>query len=344
MNDLPMESTDQAQGKGIRGLLVILLTMFVLANTWIWFLFNPRPINRGHWIVQEKWRMLRELEAPVDWLIVGDSSCGHGIDPRIVESRLGGRAINLCTVGSMIALEGAWMIEVYLERFGNPRGIIVGHAYDVWSRTDRELRGALWLANSRASFWNGLSPSAALDLDESLSLWISPWIPLYSQARSVEELIVSRGQVLKRENFVIEPGGLTPAAGPDAAGVRRDSRLHLARVEGQVPSISKANDAALDAMVRSSRFGPTPIWLVNAPLHEGLWSEAEFRRYFGILQDELADRIAGEEHASLLLVEPLLFPAARMQNSDHVAPEAVSDYSVAIVEAMLASRAWRKLR
>jgi hypothetical protein len=337
--ELPQERTGDEAAQSVRAVIAIVVLFFAIANGVVAWLFADRPVNRGLWIVQEKWRRLRGLEQPVDWLIVGDSSCGFGLDPAIVEAELGGRAINLCTVGSMIALEGAWMLDVYLERFGAPRGVIVGHAYDVWTRSDQELRGSLWLVDPRASFWNGLVPSPDLDLEEALSLRVSPWLPLYSQPRSVEQLLVSRGSVLARPGFAMGPGGLTPAAGADPDFVRRDSAIHVAQASPALANVSAANEQALAAFTGHAQETGVPIYLVNAPLHDELYADAAFRRPYARLQERLAAWAGASAATTLLLREPMTFSAERMQNSDHVAGDAIREYSLRVAREVAAAQA-----
>jgi hypothetical protein len=65
---------------------------------------NHYTTNRGYWLVRQKWDILQGLEAPVEWLILGDSSGNQGLVPERLREKLGGAAINVCTVGNLTLL------------------------------------------------------------------------------------------------------------------------------------------------------------------------------------------------------------------------------------------------
>lgn len=316
---------------------ILVLSIFGL-NLLLWFVMGERPINRGYWVIKEKWNLLRSAPEPVDWLIVGDSSCDLGLDPEVISSVLGGSAINLCTVASTTVLEDAWMIEEYLSRFPAPKGIIVGHTYDIWARTDQNLRSAMWLIDSDPAFWRSIQPPMSLSLEEGLALRLSPWVPFLSQARSVEALVLTRGAALSRPRFEMDERGWSPRVQADPDFVRADSKLHAEAVRRLSPELAARNREALQFIVNQADSHEVPIWIVQAPLHDALWRDEAFRDFFdrttGLIKAEV-DRSA---RVHLLLEEPALYPAERMQNADHVAGEAISDYSERVARAVARTR------
>ena len=62
------------------------LVMLVCINLgMIWYLGNYTS-NYGYWTIHQKWQLLEHLDQPVDWLILGDSSCNQGVMPADFES------------------------------------------------------------------------------------------------------------------------------------------------------------------------------------------------------------------------------------------------------------------
>ena len=113
-----------------RTTIVVILLLNLLA---IWVVQRYSP-NRGYRLVREKWTLLLNLKEPVEWLVLGDSSGNQAVDPALLDARLGGRSLNLCTTGNALVLGDLWMLETYLRRFGPPRGVVLVHTYDLWGR------------------------------------------------------------------------------------------------------------------------------------------------------------------------------------------------------------------
>ncbi|MBZ0305522.1 MAG: hypothetical protein K8I82_05590, partial [Anaerolineae bacterium] len=107
-----------------------LATVFI-AN----FLTYYVPMDRTETVVYQKWGLIQDLDAPVDWLIVGDSSANHGVIPAIITQELGGEALNVATFGDWLFVDDAWMIETHIRQVGAPKNIIIVHVPDMYHRT-----------------------------------------------------------------------------------------------------------------------------------------------------------------------------------------------------------------
>ena len=114
---------------------LVAIAVVCLCNAAAGRLLEAFPQNRGYELIKAKWNLLIGLKRPVDVLVVGDSSCYLGIDPEVIESDVGGTALNLCTIGDMTAVGDYWMLDHYVRRFGPPRTVIIGHVHDIWHRS-----------------------------------------------------------------------------------------------------------------------------------------------------------------------------------------------------------------
>jgi hypothetical protein len=188
---LTHEVIQPIKGRATAITIIGTIIFLFLANWAVLWLGQAYPYNRGYWLVQQKWELLQGLSAPVDWLIVGDSTGNQGLVPDVMEARLGGTAVNLNTVGNMGALDDVWMLEAHIEEFGPPAHVLVIHAYDIWSR---DITSA-FVAKAPLA-WNSwqdsfLPPLSATPL-EKLNLWLARYVPLYADNLSLDRLIQDR--------------------------------------------------------------------------------------------------------------------------------------------------------
>src|SRR5438128_2449200 len=132
MTRLPVEIAGPSTARRLIGTIGGVLALVALANTAALFVLSRHPVNHGYKVIGAKWELLREQERPVDWLVLGDSSGNQGVVPAVLSERLGGSSLNLCTVGDLLAVNDAWMLETYIGTVGAPRKVLMVHAYDIW--------------------------------------------------------------------------------------------------------------------------------------------------------------------------------------------------------------------
>ena len=101
---------------------VLILTVDLVAAA----LLAWRPVARDHWLVASKWRLLDRARA-TDTLVLGDSSCNQGVRPDVLGAALGGSVLNLCTIGDLLVINDAWMLEAYLRRHPPPARVVVAN-------------------------------------------------------------------------------------------------------------------------------------------------------------------------------------------------------------------------
>src|SRR4249920_755258 len=80
-----------------RRVLTLVVLLVVSANVLAGLVLQRWSPNLGYAVAKKKWEILLTLHGPVDWLILGDSTANQGVDPRVLATHLGGRALNLGT-------------------------------------------------------------------------------------------------------------------------------------------------------------------------------------------------------------------------------------------------------
>lgn len=303
---------------------------FVLVANWIvMWLAENYPYNRGYWLVEQKWERLNELNSPVDWLVVGDSTGNQGLVPEVLTERLGGTAVNLNTVGSMGALDDVWMLEAYIERFGAPEQVLIIHSYDAWHRDVDPV----FVAKTPLP-WNSwqtqFTPPLPLTGQETLNLWLARYFPLYadnvSLGRIIEERVFLQRPILQKRYALQEDGFMLLDAVPESAQFDKDVEGHIRFVSNTEFVMSNVNRQALEQAILLAEAHNIEIYLAFGPLFEGLVQNEQFQRYLTQVRMEL-QAVAARSDNLYLLGETAVFPAEQMENADHVILEAAIIYT-----------------
>ena len=119
--------------KNIRLLVAVVLAL-LFVNFAVYFTGAFTKLDSGVFLIRSKWNLLRDIDSPVEWLILGDSSANQGVIPDKFRSEYGGRVVNLGTVANALLIEDVWMLQDYIESHGAPKNVIVVHVYDMWVR------------------------------------------------------------------------------------------------------------------------------------------------------------------------------------------------------------------
>lgn len=304
-------------------LAIVLLCNFVVAPR---LLVGGR--NLAGWIIGHKWRLLMGLNHPVDDLVLGDSSCNQGVNPVTLARALGDqRAINLCTIGDMLALNDAWMLQTYVERFGAPKRVIIVHVYDIWSRKfnwDRIGSIPIGLLSLRR-----LQPEVQLQRWQLRSYVESRYFPLYSSNLSLKTRLragdpVSRNAPGPRR--VDSLGFLADTvAFPDS--VELDLQGHLRFLQEDSFKLSRDNERSLGRIARLAEKHGFEVYLVAAPVYQRLAEADSFREYFARVQQSLAGQAGEGSRVHLVFDQPMAFAAGEMQNADHLVLSAANRYT-----------------
>jgi hypothetical protein len=116
--------------------------------------------------------------------------------------------------------------------------------------------------------------------------------------------------------------------------VAEDVEDHLKFVRKRSFEVSEPNENGLDRLLELSEKHGFPLYLVNGPAEESLAADPAFLEYYADVQDWLRGRTAGRSDVRLVFPEPQGFPAALMENADHLTAEGAAIYTQRLVEAV----------
>ena len=304
------------------------ILLLFLVNWAVLWLEQAYPYNRGYWVVRQKWELLQELSAPVDWLIVGDSTGNQGLVPDVLEDQLGGTAINLNTEGNMAAADDVWMLETYIAQFGPPAHVLVIHSYDVWDRGVEPI----YLSKTPLEWnsWQTYTPALSLTAQEKFNLFLGRYVPLYADNVSLGKLVRGRmylqRSIFEKRYFMQEDGFMPLLAVPGSANIGVDVEEHLDFVAENTFVLSDINREALTQLIDLAEAYNIEIYLAFGPMYEGLVQNKDIQVYLGEVQAELQTFADQSEHVHLLETRAT-FPADQMENVDHVILEAANTYT-----------------
>ncbi|MBN2148174.1 MAG: hypothetical protein JW726_12345 [Anaerolineales bacterium] len=311
---------------------VVLLNFLILA-----YLKDYTP-NFGYWTLNQKWELLLEHDEEVDWLILGDSSCNQGVMPAVFESELGQSALNLCTIGNVGTLGDLWMLDAYIERFGPPQHVVIVHVYDIWYRKINPV--IFGQVQVPPSFWQNFLLADEFLGDDRVKgeLFIERYVPLHAQGRIVGQIfqeifLLERNPLLPK--WSLTEDGYLPAdpAMPDI--VVNGAESHIQFVMENSFSVSEVNQKALRAIIDLAEEYQFDVILVNSPVYEGLYANADFQVYLANMM-VWQQRIATKSERIQVISNVRTFPADQMQNPDHLITSGAVAYTDWLLEEIKA--------
>lgn len=340
---LPTERPAPATRGRVLGALAFAAATAVLLNAAAGQALASRTTNRAYWLVRQKWELLENLAAPVDWLIVGDSSCNQGIRPEIFAAELKQRAVNVCTVADMLAVNDAWMLERYIERHGPPKHVLMVHVYDMWQRDLRSLKKQPLLAKIPLDwgYWRSHQPALGLSAEDERALMVARYLPLWAENKTLASWLRHPSKLWQRD-FTLTDEGFMPLEKANPKGVRRDAKGHFTATKSRRFSLSKINREALERVRALADEHGFEVWIAPGPLWEGAWKEPSFKRYFEAVMTSLAEFADSSPRLHLLFREPMTFPEGQMENADHLVAKAASQYTQRLIEAYRAASGQEK--
>ncbi len=291
---------------------------------------TENPINTGISRVWQKWRMLERMELPVDWVVIGDSTCGQSVRPDLIKSETGETVANLCTVGNALVTNGVWQVQRYIDRFGPPRRVVALFAFETFERDGADLKSLLNQIPLQYGFWRNMPAKLPLTSGEEAQRLLQPFYSLYAYNLSAKALIrnLLDGQVAssawrdlegieRAQGFVMETRG-------EVARVLRESEIAAVKADGRVISMTPENKTALRALVAMSDEFGFDLYVANAPIAQRLYADRRFRPYFNSVNAELG-AIVSQGRASRLIFEvPVQFPDEQLSDHEHIIGEAAT--------------------
>lgn len=312
--------------KRLRNTCILSLALLLVYNVTARALLEWRTPNVGYVVVRDKWNLVQQMESPVDWVVLGDSSGNQGVKPSVLESSLGVKSVNLCTVGGGTLVNDAWMLDLYIRRLGSPKRVILVHVYDIWHRRPNASIFAQFPLSSNT--FSSLLPSPEFTLKEKIFLIFSRNIPLYFENASLAELI----QFPYRSHPRWRPGldGFMAVTEALPQRVLEDEKNHSEFVRKNKFQVSSQNKAALERILTLSQEKGFDVDYVHSPMYKGLFDKPEFQSYFGQVKQMLLEVERRHSRFRVLLKSPVTFEAEYLENNDHVVNEAAEVFTQTI--------------
>lgn len=346
---LPEETPAPGRARKVLVTVVVTLVAMVGFNFLLGALLRRYTTNLGYYLIAKKWDLLEAQEKPVDWLILGDSSCNQGVRPDVIMRERGETALNLCTTAQQLVVEGTWQLERYLQRVGPPRkGVIVVHVYDIWPTDELGVGGmaprpplyqGLSLVPLYWGFWRDYHPPLDLSSKQEREMGLLRAVPAYGQTRTLRRWILSprwSRRTLRRRQ--IDQHGYMRVDEPREEVAAQDTRRHLAHIQRARFSVSEFNERGFQTMAQLTAQYEIPLYLALSPLDEGLGRNRRFRNYLRGVRSALGALCsAGGDVHCLVLDDPVTFPTSSMENSDHVTHPLAEEYTRRILTAIEAT-------
>jgi hypothetical protein len=328
----PEEIVSQIRGKEI--LLAILgsLLIVLLANVATIFYLPKHGTNWGDRIIEHKWQMVLNMNEPVDWLILGDSGGATAVVPSIIDQRLGGTSVNLCTHGGLGIVNDAWMLDAYIERLGPPKHVLIVHFPSAWN-TPPVLYNLLQIPLGW-DFWSRLQPPVKLSLRQSFDAFLIRYAPLYSHSTTVGLLLKTPWLALASDLSFQDNGLLlVPKANPSAVIAQAEEMI--SSVKGTEVVFSDVAKVALEHIAALAEEYDFDVYLANGPMYKGLSENQEYVAYLNEFSNWLDTFAAKHERVYYILRTPVTFPADLMELAVHVIGSAAPLYTEALVSDIL---------
>lgn len=328
------ETVGGATPRQVRATIAGVLLLVALANAAAVILLDHRPVNLGYRIIKEKWRLLLAQREPADWLVLGDSSGNQAVVPEVLGQTLGGRALNLCTIGALGAWNDAWMLDTHIDRVGPPRHVVLVHVYQVWEG-EKNVEG-LAQVPLPFGYWRGADPPMPLDAAETGRLFLDRYLPLYSQDRALATLVQYPWRVFGRP-FEIGPQGFMAVTKPTPEVVLKDAESHREYLAKREFSLSAPNRAALERIGARAESHGFDVYVALGPVFEGLAADRAYRTRLAAVTQALTEVASRYTRLHVLGGEPMAFPAEQMQNADHLVETAARRYTERLARAITAA-------
>lgn len=298
------------------------------------------PLSRlphGYGLVQKKYELLRNHEWDV--LILGDSSCLHGMDPSAFSEKMGKKAVNLGTQANMTIVNDFIMLKEYLERGAIPEMVVMCHSYDVISRkmgpipfntvplTISGLKKALPGYPAKRVNWTKVALTAL--------------VPLYFQSSTVAYVVRHLPQYLFGEPMLIQPDGLSPIVEADPLALEKDFEKAKAKLDKNkgVLKVTAENEYALQRIGELADKYNVPVYFVVAPLYEGLTDNELFNGLFSEYVSTIQTLSSSYSNFHFIKNDLQFVPAESCDFVDHVDHDTAKKFSEVVAERIKSERA-----
>jgi hypothetical protein len=242
--------------------------------------------------------------------------------------------VNLCTIGDMLAVNDAWMLDWHIRHYGPPKAVVLVHVYDVWYRSFEPARmGSVPLAYPAL---RELDPPVRLGRWDLKRYLETRYFPLYANNTSLQTMLRVGDPARHGPGETHDVNALGFLAAREAApdSVRKDYESHRHWLGNRHFKMSDDNTRALRRIAALAEQYQFDVYLAPAPMYARLAEDPGFRKYYADLERELRRFAPSGGRLHLLLDSLVTFPAESMQNADHVVAGAAKSYTLKLAEAI----------
>ena len=321
---LPNEDApDASRNKNLRLLIAVVITL-TIANFTVYLSGAFTNLDSGTFLIRSKWDILRDLDTPVEWLILGDSSANQGVVPAQFQTEYGGRSVNLGTVGNVLLIDDVWMFQNYINKHGAPSHVVIVHVYDMWAR---EASTSVF-AHTPWDYMGdvGMFPT----LKEKFELAWFRYVPLYQSSTQVFRALAAPTQMFSPP-IAMANDGFTTASSPNPSAVKKDIESHSTGLLTDEFALSPTNDKAIDMLIQLADEHQIEVFIANSPLHEDLAELESFELYFRNIASLMSDIDDRSPNIHYVLQDTPTFDSTMMENVDHITFEGATVFTSKLI-------------
>lgn len=310
---------------------ILILTLFV--NFSAKYYLDRSTRNLGYFLIKKKWELLKNLENPVDLIILGDSSCNQGVNTDLITEKTGLSALNLCTMGKLLALNDSWMLDYYIRKHGAPDKILIIHVYDIWQRKiNKNVIAKIPLS---WGFWEELTPTLNFGLSDKYKMLVAKYIPLYSENVTAKKMMLQTGDKFFSKEVSFTKSGYMWTGKAFPENVDLDMKHHIEFTGANEFFVSSPNKIAMQEIIDRVEQNDIKLYISTGPLYTKIFSNLTFREYYDKVQNYLEELAAGSDNVHLILNDTELFERDEMQNIDHLIFSSANKFTLRIIDEML---------
>ena len=275
------------------------------------------------------WHGLLELSAPVDNIILGDSTAGVNVLTGPITDRFGGSTINLGTNAGGGILVYAWMLEKYIQRWGTPRNVLLictNNTYEYPHNTEYMAVVPLgW------GYWDNIAPNWGKG--ELVDLFIKKYIVIYSNSDILANRLLSPLTVFKQPYTKAVPS-LTYSLGYNTGASDMDSALKSRPAWAYGPfKPSLDSTIALKFMSNLAEKRGFNFYIIAGPECDEIFADPARKARLSSWYNYVA-QFAELKNVYVIPNTPVLFKKELMQNPNHLRPEAERVYTEKFIDAI----------
>lgn len=323
---LPVEKFKLIKPSKLLFSVLLVFSFMILINVLAIVYLANDPINRAQVVVKKKWELIHELDAPLNYLVVGDSSANQGFNPQIVDDTIGLRGLNLATNGNFGFVDDVWLLETYLALHPVPQTVIVIHTYDTPQREVPAIDLIGTYAIPLSDLLNYTYMADQLSFFDVIEIYKIRILPIYYRRSSLMNAltqsfgIFEKPYPLNEDGFMsVTPKGInTFNSEPD-----RKAPLHLQLLKAQ---FSQDNLNAVNRMIDLAETYDFDLYFVNGPSYMGLEADEKFQVFRQNLH-KIYRRFDEQSPNVYYIPAVFLFPAEAMVSMDHLIADAADDYT-----------------